>query len=100
MYRIKQKSIAIITCVAVIIVALFSMLFIFKEAEHECTGEDCFICACIKHTAQALNQLSAGWDIGQTIAVPHVFLVLISTLPVFLLVSCLSLIRQKVRLNE
>lgn len=42
-----QRILAGFTCAAFVIVAFFSLLFIAKEAHHDCTGEDCPVCACI-----------------------------------------------------
>ena len=42
-----QRILAGFTCAAFVIVAFFSLLFIAKEAHHDCTGADCPVCACI-----------------------------------------------------
>ena len=70
-----------------------------KEENHNCTGEDCPVCACIHQAEQTLRNLGTG-NIGNAV---------VSTLPVWngiLLPVCLfcvyttSLVSQKVRLND
>ena len=39
---------------------LLSLFFIAKEAHHDCTGEDCPVCACIHRAEQTLKQIGTG----------------------------------------
>ena len=55
-----QRILAGFTCAAFVIVAFFSLLFIAKEAHHDCTGEDCPVCACIHQAEQTLKQIGTG----------------------------------------
>ena len=55
-----QRILAGFTCAAFVIVAFFSLLFIAKEAHHDCTGEDCPVCACIHQAEQTLKQIGSG----------------------------------------
>ena len=45
---------------ALVLVLLFSALFIALEAHHDCQGDDCAICACISICQDLLQQLSAA----------------------------------------
>lgn len=55
-----QRILAGFTCAAFVIVAFFSLLFIAKEAHHDCTGADCPVCACIHRAEQTLKQIGTG----------------------------------------
>ena len=41
----RKKNIAVIACVLFVFVTLASLFYIAKEENHQCTGEDCPICA-------------------------------------------------------
>lgn len=101
MYTKKQRIFAIIICTTFIIVTLFSILFIIKEADHDCAGEDCYVCECIHHAEQTLNQISQGY-IGNGILIFDIpLLIALFYIPIFILfMPCISLISQKVRLNN
>ena len=43
----RQKKAAILICMAFLFVMLASFFYIAKEENHNCTGEDCPVCACI-----------------------------------------------------
>ncbi len=55
-----QRILAGFTCAAFVIVAFFSLIVIAKEAHHDCTGEDCPVCACIHQAEQTLKQIGTG----------------------------------------
>lgn len=99
MHTKKQRILVFIICMAFITVALFSMLFIVKEADHDCTGENCPICACIHQAEQTLKQLGTG-DTGKALVVPALSSVIVTLFLVGLFTPCVSLISQKVRLNN
>ena len=45
---IKNRIIAAAAVAAVLAIMLFSAFFIAEHVEHDCTGEDCPICACMQ----------------------------------------------------
>ncbi|MCR4739541.1 MAG: hypothetical protein K5886_04680 [Lachnospiraceae bacterium] len=63
--RIKVTA-GIMTFIMLVLV-LFSSLFIALHADHDCTGEDCPICACIQQCEN--NIRGAGSDITAASAV-------------------------------
>lgn len=95
----KKKTIAAITCILFIFVTFASLFYIVKEADHECTGEDCPICACVHQAQQMLKNLGTG-----TIVWSGAFFTIIYTSFVLFryvyIVLCTTLISQKVRLND
>ena len=50
----KKKCTAAIICILFVFVTFASLFYIVKEADHECTGENCPICACV-HQAHLLS---------------------------------------------
>ena len=56
----NKELLAGFTCAAFVVVAFFSLLFIAKEAHHDCTGEGCLVCACIHQAEQTLKQIGTG----------------------------------------
>lgn len=99
MHTKKQRSLVFLTCAMFIIVTFFSILFIVKEADHDCTGENCPVCACIHQAEQTLKQLG-GADAGQAPKIPAPVPVIVAFSFTILLVPRASLISQKVRLND
>ncbi|ENZ05313.1 hypothetical protein [Enterocloster clostridioformis] len=99
MYTKKQKTLAFLTCATFILVALFSILFIVEEADHDCTGENCPVCACIHQAEQTLKQLGTG--VAEAAAPAPIMAQFVLTLAcVFLIVPFTTLVKQKVRLND
>ena len=98
-YSRAQQRRAAGLCAAMVLVLLASLLFITHEANHDCSGRDCPICACIRQAENHVKQLGTG-----TAALP-------AALPVVLLLAALLCMRpcalpcenpvsQKVRLNN
>ncbi len=54
------KITAIFLILVVILFLLVSTYFIAHEADHECTGEDCPVCALIQMSENSLRQLGSG----------------------------------------
>ena len=94
-----QRILAGFTCAAFVIVAFFSLLFIAKEANHDCTGEDCPVCACIHQAEQTLKQIGTGSSETAGAFAPQ-FPLVVAFLCLPLFVPVVSLISQKVRMNN
>jgi len=54
---IKSKRLASVLVLLVACIMLFSVLFIALEADHDCCGEDCVICAQIQFCEDLLRNL-------------------------------------------
>lgn len=99
MHTKKQRTLAFIICMAFIVTVLFSILFIVKEANHDCTGDKCPICSCIHQAEQTLKQLGTGAT-AKVLSVNDSFFIMTPLFFVIFLIPCASLISQKVRLND
>ncbi len=100
MYTRKQKLAAKLACMAIIIVALSSMFFLVKEANHTCTEPECPVCACLHEAEETIRNIGTGAiRIMVSIFAPVTVLFLcLEKLPAS--ISNHSLITQKVRLND
>ena len=99
----KNEAISKFLCMAMIIVIIFvslaSLFYIFSETKHECSGENCPVCACIHQAQQALRNLSSGAAAGQLMTA--VFISLFAAFVVhFFVISCDSPVKRRVRLNN
>lgn len=99
MHTKKKRTLAFIICMAFIVTALFSILFIVKEANHNCTGDKCPICSCIHQAEQTLKQLVTGAT-AKVLSVNDSFFIITPLFLFILFIPCTSLISQKVRLND
>ncbi len=90
---------ALIMAAMMLVVMLFSSFFIAAHADHDCTGEDCPICACIQQCENTLRGIGSGIT-----ALPAVIIsVLISLLIMSFGVSSFQRdtpVSAKVRLNN
>ncbi len=78
----KKSVIALIISAALIITIIFSAGYIVKEAEHDCTGHDCPICANIwtfVHRMQALGFFCAILLLALIGVYKHKFISLLRT---------------------
>lgn len=99
MYTKKQRKLVLLACIVYISVIFLSSVFIVREADHDCVGEDCPICACIAQAEQTLKQLGTGK--AETLAwLPAVVLLILVISYVFRFVPCSTLQSCKVRLND
>lgn len=102
MNKNKQKISALLISAALIAVLSLSLIFLVKEAGHQCTGEDCPVCAGIHQIRQSLRQIGGG-EAVEAAAVPAVPALIVSALLAFSSVSYVSstsLITQKVRMDN
>ena len=62
----RKKNIAVIACVLFVFVTLASLFYIAKEENHQCTGEDCPICACIRQAEQIVKNVGTAVNYSVT----------------------------------
>ena len=103
MYDSKKsmnKRIAAGIMVLLMLVAmLFSAFYIAAEADHECMGEDCPICACIQQCENTLHHFGDRLAVQVAIIVPVIF-ILISAILLSVDFAQETPISKKVRLNN
>ena len=56
----KSKKISIILAFIMIIFLSFSIFFLVQEIDHECSGEDCFICEKVAVCEKTLKEFGTG----------------------------------------
>ena len=85
--------------VMMLFIVLFSAFYIAAEADHDCCGEDCPICACIHQCENILRGIGDGAAV-RCAAVAPVILILFAAAFVIAAFSQDTLVSRKVRLNN
>ena len=81
-------------------VVLFSAFFLAVEASHDCTGEDCPICACVRLCEKTLRSGDLGGYTARSAAIVPPPLLLFAVLSAGALFSHLTPVSGKMRLNN
>ena len=61
-----------------LVILLFSAFFIAVEAEHDCCGEDCPVCVCIRQCENTLHGVVDGTEAQLCFIVPVLLVLLIA----------------------
>ena len=95
----KKRVFSMAVCILFLFVTFASLFYIVKEENHNCTGEDCPVCANIHQAEQALKKWST--DMVAHVSVNPMLLVLVMMMAgQALFVAGTSPVSQKVRLNN
>ena len=95
----KQKYLALIFSISFLFVSFFSLFYIAREEIHDCSGEDCPVCACIHQAEQNLKDLGTGMAVSSGLEL--FFQTDCILLPLCLCyIPCATLVTQNVRLND
>lgn len=94
----KRITVGII-CMMILVVVLFSAFYIAAEADHDCGGDDCPICACIQQCELILNQFTNGVMAQAAAAVAVSLLVLAAAITAYTFIQATP-VSRKVQLNN
>ncbi|MCR4667888.1 MAG: hypothetical protein K5774_00760 [Clostridia bacterium] len=94
-----KRTTAAVIGLALLVAMLFSAFYIAEEADHDCTGEDCPVCACIQICENTLHRLGDGSTFLLRILAAVFFVVLVAAV-IPAAVSRGTLITRKVRMND
>ncbi len=94
-----QKVTACSMIFMLLLVVLFSTFYIAAENNHDCTGDDCPICICIRQCEAVLHQLGDG-AAHQAILILPVFPLLFSIVFFSYTFTRETLVSMKIRLNH
>lgn len=94
-----KKITAAIIAASVLFILLFSVFFIAKHVDHDCTGDDCPVCACLQQYETVLRGMETGMTVGTGICVP-VLVLMIYILLFYGSVAGKTPVSIKVRLNN
>ena len=96
----KRKRIAAgVTALVMLAVMLLAAFCVAVEADHDCTGEDCSVCACIRQCENALRQLGENFAALAVVLLPVLFLLFAAGF--FVRQTALQTpVSKKVRLNN
>lgn len=96
--RAMGRLLCLLVCVGFVAVSLLSIFFVSTHAVHDCTGEDCAVCAQIHQVQSLLKQL--GSYAAQVAPLSIALLLLFSTLLLFGHSVFSTPVSQKIRLNN
>lgn len=95
----SNRIIAAIMGFMMLVVVLVSASYVAVEAVHDCTGEECPICACINQCENTLRQVGGGVEL-QIDSVFSVFFILIMAVPASVSLTAETPVSRKIRLNN
>ena len=95
----RKRTFSVAVCILFLFVTFASLFYIAKEENHNCTGEDCPICANVHQAEQTLRNLGTGMIAVAAVNPVYTGLMLLIIGPC-LLVTSMSLVSKKVRLND
>ncbi len=96
--RTMGRILCLLVCAGFVAVSLLSIFFVSTHAVHDCTGEDCAVCAQI-HQAQSLLKQLGSYAIKITPL--SIALLLLFSTPLLFGHSVFSTpVSQKIRLNN
>ena len=95
----KKRVFSMAVCILFLFVTFASLFYIVKEENHNCTGEDCPICANIRQAEQTLRNLGTG-TIAHAVLNPMPLMFILAIAGQASVVLNTSLVSQKVRLNN
>ena len=97
---IRTKRIAAgIIAFLMLVIMLCAHTYIAAEAEHDCEGGDCPVCACIRQCESMIDQISNGTRMQLSVLIPLLFLIFLTFLPEYLILAETPVL-LKVRLNN
>lgn len=82
-----------------LVIALFSAFYIAAEAGHDCTGEDCPVCACVQQCEKTLHGIGVPASAVLSFIIPILFILILAGLFSAGLPQG-TLVSRKVRLND
>jgi len=94
----SKRFVSGILAILLLSVMLFSTFYIAHEADHDCTGEGCPICACIQQCQNTLHQIGDGMAMPSAVVLPTIFTLLICLRTITVLQD--TPVSRKVRLNN
>ena len=56
----EKRSAAALLCVLLLFAAFVSFLYVVEEFHHDCSGEDCYVCASVAQCADVLRQIGCA----------------------------------------
>lgn len=96
---LKSRIFVFFISILLLFAMFSSVLLIAANAEHDCTGDDCPICACIHQCESCLSLLSGGCAAVFSFVIINDYIVLLIKTAADKS-KTITLITQKVRLND
>ena len=100
MRRIKRKKSAEFCALLIVLFLLLSVLFLVKEANHNCTGADCPICAAMQQCEDSIRLLGTGQSASAVSIRPDFTFIQIPWVAYLLFLSASTLVSKQIRMNN
>ena len=98
-FLVIKRITAGIIAMMMLVVVLFSVFYISVEAEHDCTGKNCPVCAYIQQCENTLNQIGGRPPAQTAVILPAISFTALNICTSFIFCRE-TLITGKVRLNN
>ncbi len=98
-HNTKNRAFAGVMATMMLVVLLFSAFFVAHEAEHECSGEDCPVCACISWCENTLHRAFAANEASTALFIAAITLLAAAMVPA-LFIARETPVSGKVRMNN
>lgn len=95
----RRRILASAVCLIFIALIFLSAAFIIYEADHDCTGDNCPICACIQSAGQTLKLLGSAAAASQLFSAGAFLTLVVLSLSLSVLTSSTP-VSQKIRMNN
>ncbi len=93
------KSAAGILCLMMLVIVLFSAFCVASETGHDCSGEDCPVCALIRQCENTMRSIGCGTAARLSLILPFLFILFTAGSPADAFSQDTPVLR-KVRLNN
>lgn len=95
----KKRKLTLFVCLLFLVFVFLSGIYAVREVKHECTGNDCPVCACLHGIGQTLKQLGTG-ALRLAAFMPMLCTGIVLVTLVDLLLSIRTPVSQKIRMNN
>lgn len=95
-----KRIFAFVTAFLVTAVLLLSGFFIVTHIEHECTGEDCPVCAELQECAATIRLITEAAGTGAIVIFAYIITQFLSSYQTGLYLCPVSLVSLKIRLDN
>lgn len=96
----KRRMTAGICTIIILFITFVSSIYILKEANHKCVGDDCPICSCIHQAESSLHTIANNKSVKICIQLPVFHNIQIVVVYTNLIILFTSLVNMKIRMNN
>ncbi len=94
-----KRALSCVIGIMMLFIVLFSAFYVAHEINHDCTGDDCPVCACVVQCEKTLHQI-CEWIAPQIAIILQPVLILLSVCISMPVLVQDTLVSKKVRLDH